>query len=273
TKGFSEAQQPYNTEATFDRDWYNQNSVQANFGVQASKSIRIQPFLRYSKNKGALDNDAFVDELDFDYNAKNLQTGVKNTIGIGKASLNVLYQLNNVERNYLDDSTQSRNGFYKYNQSAYKATEHFAEAFVVYPFSSFRLTAGGDFRSSNTDYQATQISAFGSSKTAQSSDSIKQNQVSVYAALNYIANSFSVEGGGRFNNHSEYGSNFAFNINPSFLINQRVKVFANLSSGYKTPSLYQLFSVYGNKDLEPETSLNLEAGAQVFSKDGRGNLR
>ena len=50
-------------------------------------------------------------------------------------------------------------------------------------------------------------------------------------------------------------------------------MFANVSSGYKTPSLYQLFSVYGNKELTPETSLNLEAGAQVFSKDGRSNLR
>ncbi|RYY00545.1 MAG: TonB-dependent receptor, partial [Gammaproteobacteria bacterium] len=49
--------------------------------------------------------------------------------------------------------------------------------------------------------------------------------------------------------------------------------FANLSSGYKTPSLYQLFSEYGNKELEPETSLNVEAGAQVFTKDGKGNLR
>jgi vitamin B12 transporter len=273
TKGFSEAQQPYSSENVFDRDWYNQNSVQANFGVQASKNVRIQPFLRYSKNKGALDNDAFVDELDFEYHAKNLQTGVKNTIGIGKGQVNVLYQFNKTERNYLDDSTQSRNGFYIYNQSAYKAGEHFAEAFIVYPFNAFRLTAGGDFRSSNTDYDALQRSAFGSSKETQSGDSVKQSQASIYAALNYTANNFSVEGGGRFNHHSEYGSNFAFNLNPSYFIEKRVKVFANVSSGYKTPSLYQLFSVYGNKELKPETSLNLEAGAQVFSNDGKANLR
>jgi vitamin B12 transporter len=181
--------------------------------------------------------------------------------------------LNNVERNYLDDSTVSRNGFYRYNQSAYKAAEHFAEAFVVYPFSSFRLTAGGDFRSSNTDYNAVQVSAFSNTKSAQSGDSVKQSQVSAFAALNYTSNNFSLEGGGRFNNHSEYGSNFAFNINPSYFIERRVKVFANLSSGYKTPSLYQLFSVYGNKELVPETSINLEAGAQIFSKDGKGALR
>ncbi|HEY1022672.1 MAG TPA: TonB-dependent receptor plug domain-containing protein, partial [Flavisolibacter sp.] len=251
TDGFSEAKQPATATQVFDKDWYKQNGIQANMGVQAAKGIRIQPFLRYSKNSGALDNDAFVDERDFEYDAKNLQAGVKNLISIGKAQVNVLYQLNKTRRNYLDDSTQSRNGFYTFSQSAYKATEHFAEAFVVYPFSVFKLTAGGDFRASGTDYSATQISAFGASKAAQSADSVKQTQSSLYAALNFTQDAFSIEGGGRFNHHSEYGSNVAFNINPSVLLNKEVKLFANLSSGYKTPSLYQLFSVYGNKDLKP----------------------
>ncbi|MDQ3278187.1 MAG: TonB-dependent receptor [Bacteroidota bacterium] len=273
TDGFSEAQRPAVVSRAFDNDWYRQNSVQANFGVQAAKNFRIQPFLRYSANSGALDNDAFVDELDFDYRAKNLQTGVKNTIGLGTSQLNVLYQLNKTKRDYLDDSTLSRNGFYKFSQTAYEAIEHFAEAFVVYPFRSFRLTAGSDFRSSHTDYTAYQVSAFGASKTAQSGDSVKQHQTSLYAALNYSQNGFSIEGGGRFNQHSVYGSNFAFNFNPSYLIGSSVKVFANASSGYKTPSLYQLFSVYGNRDLAPETSLNLEGGAQIFLPNNRGAVR
>lgn len=273
TDGFSEAKQPATATQAFDKDWYKQNSLQANIGVQVAKGFRVQPFLRYSKNSGALDNDAFVDERDFEYDATNLQTGVKNSISIGRAQVAVLYQLNKTSRNYLDDSTQSRNGFYRFSQSAYKATEHFAEAFVVYPFSFFKLTAGGDFRSAGTDYSATQISAFGSSKVAQSADSVKQTQSSLYAALNFTKDVFSIEGGGRFNHHSEYGSNVAFNINPSVLLAKEVKLFANLSSGYKTPSLYQLFSVYGNKDLKPETSLNLEGGAQFFFDDGKGQVR
>jgi len=162
TKGFSEAQQPYNAVTKFDRDKYDQNALQANFGVQVAKNFRVQPFIRYSENSGALDNDAFVDELDFNYTTKNLQTGVRNSIGLGKGQANVLYQFNKTDRGYLDDSLQSRNGFYTYNQSAYKAAEHFAEAFVVYPFNSIKFTAGADFRSSNTDYNALQVSPFGS---------------------------------------------------------------------------------------------------------------
>lgn len=281
TKGFSEAQRPSGTAANYDADGFRQHGVQATFGIQASKHFRLQPFLRYSNNKGDLDNGAFIDEKDFSYTGKNLQTGVKNTLEIGKGQLSVLYQFNRTRRNYLDDSIRSRNGYYTFEQSAYKAGEHFAEAFVVYPFRAFRLTAGSDYRSSNTDYQSLTVEppfppyspTATISKSVRSGDSVKQKQVGVYAALNYASGSFAMEGGGRYNHHSEYGRNFAFNVNPSFFLQKRVKVFANLSSGYKTPSLYQLFSEYGNRQLQPETSLNLEGGAQVFSEDKKGNVR
>ncbi|MFN2440848.1 MAG: TonB-dependent receptor plug domain-containing protein, partial [Chitinophagaceae bacterium] len=273
TDGFSEAKQAFNSSALFDRDNYRQNSVQANFGIQANKNIRIQPYLRYNKNKGSLDTDAFTDELDFNYDAKNLQTGVKNIFELGKAQLNVVYQFNKTKRNYLDDSLKSRNGFYIYNQASFDASEHFGEAFLVYPFHSFKLTAGADIRSSEYDYNALQVSPFSTQKTATSGDSINHNQVGVYAALNYNSNAFNIEGGGRFNNHSEYGSNLAFNINPSYAIKNRLKVFSNASSGYKTPSLFQLYSEFGNQKLEPETSLNLEGGVEYFTKNGKANVK
>ena len=281
TDGFSEAQQPAASSTVFDKDNAQQNSVQANFGIQANKDFRLQPFVRYSTNKGSLDQDAFKDELDFTYAAKNFQMGIRNTITLGNTQLNVLYQFNKTKRNYLDDSTQSKNGYYTYNQSAYVANEHFAEAFAVHSFHSLKLTAGADFRSSGTDYNAITVTPpFPPYTTvptidrpAQSGDSVRQDQVGIYAALNFFKNDFNIEGGGRFNHHSEYGSNFAFNINPSYFIEKRIKVFANLSSGYKTPSLYQLFSEYGNKNLKPESSINAEGGLQYFSRDEKLNVR
>ena len=47
----------------------------------------------------------------------------------------------------------------------------------------------------------------------------------------------------------------------------------NASSGYKTPSLYQLFSEYGNRALEPETSLNLEGGVQYLATSQKFTAR
>ena len=272
--GFSEAKQPEGSTAEFDKDGYSQNNVQANFGYKANHQINIQPFIRYSNNNGDLDQDAFTDEKDFTYEAKNLQAGIKNSFRINNSQLNLIYQFQHIQRNYLDDSS-SVNGFYIYNRSQYIAREHFAELIAVITFENFRITAGGDFRRSNTDFEAIQKNIYSQDITmpAYSGDSVQQDQKSLYASLNYNANSFNFEVGGRFNDHSAYGSNFAFNINPSYLINKKLKIYSNISSGYKVPSLYQLFSEYGNKELQPEVSMNIEAGVQYYLSDKRSAIR
>ena len=67
---------------------------------------------------------------------------------------------------------------------------------------------------------------------------------------------FNLELGGRYNNHNKYGSNFTYSFNPSYLINGNVKIFANLSSGFRAPSISELFGPFGaNPNLKPEKSL------------------
>ena len=92
----------------------------------------------------------------------------------------------------------------------------------------------------------------------------------MYAAVNWNDKSgFNLETGGRLNIHSEYGSYAVFNFNPSYFINKKVKLFSNISSAYRTPSLYQLFSEYGNTSLKPEAGITTEAGVQYFSADAK----
>lgn len=275
TDGFSEAKQLAVSPA-YDKDGYRQTGVQANLGLQLSPKYRLQPFFRYATFKSDLDYDAFQDETDFTNQNKNLQLGVRNIIGVGKGSLMAQYQYTHTRRDYLDDSTFiNTTSYYTFSQQQYKAAEHFAEAVLVYPFDKLRLTAGADARISGTDYNALQTYSYTTEASTESygRDSVKQHQVGVYAALNFTEGAFSIESGNRLNFHSEYGSNAAFNLNPSFFIKKRVKVFANASSGYKTPSLYQLFSFYGNRGLQPETSLNLEGGAQVLSNNEKTSFR
>jgi vitamin B12 transporter len=273
--GFSEAKQPATATLPFDNDNFKQNAVQANLGIQATGKLKIQPFLRYSTNTGGLDQDAFVDELDYTYSAKNVETGIRNSLQVGRGQLNVVYQLNNTNRNYIDDSTKSRNGFFIYENTTYKAREHFAEANVVYPFSSLKLTAGTDFRQSNSDYTdiSNNIYSPALTTTKYSGDLVKQQQVGVYAALNYFKNNWNIEAGGRANHHSEYGNNFAYNLNGSWLIEKTLKAFANISSGYRVPSLFQLFSQYGNLQLKPESSINYEGGLQYFVLNNKASVR
>jgi len=268
TRGINEAVNQNNFPNP-DKDGYTQNSAQANIGVQVNKNIRIQPYIRYSKFNGDLDQGAFTDELDYTVIQKSWQAGIRNEFTFGKAKLNVLYNYNYVNRLYIDDSTKSRNGFDIYSRGSYKGSEHFIDAYIPIPLNNkIKLTAGVDFRSSNSDQEFFSVGFYGPFRSRYSKDSLKQNQVGLYAAVNINTNKgFNIEVGDRLNIHSEYGANDVFNLNPSFLINKQVKIFGNLSSAYRTPSLYQLFSEYGNKDLKPESAITAEGGLQYFSID------
>ena len=79
---------------------------------------------------------------------------------------------------------------------------------------------------------------------------------------------FSAEVGGRYNSHSKFGNNFTYSFNPSYLVSNQLKLFLNVSSGFKAPTLNQLMGQYGpNPDLKPEKSQNMEAGVQFFSQN------
>lgn len=259
TDGISEAEQPNTATKSFDKDGFEQNAFQANLGIQASPLVAVKPYIRYSKNKGGYDAGGYTDGENYFFTGENMQAGVRNEFILGSSKLNVLYNYNKVDRSYQQPATAS----------SYKANEHYAEAFTVIPFNKLTLTSGVDFRSSNTDQVSGSVWV-----PNLSSDSVHHKQIGIYSALNFnTGNGFNVEGGGRFNNHSEYGGHFAFNINPSYLIHNQWKVFANLSSGYKTPGLYQLFSNYGNRNLDPENAITWEGGVQFFTKDEKANIR
>ncbi|MBL0145247.1 MAG: TonB-dependent receptor [Chitinophagaceae bacterium] len=264
TKGINEA---VTAASKFDKDGYTQNGLQVNVGVQLTKKIRINPYVRFTNNKGDIDQGAFIDELDYAYTQKSTQAGFKSIMDIGKNKLNILYNYNTINRNYIDDSIKSQNGYDKYSKGKYSGSEHFAETYAIIDMvKNIKLTVGTDFRSSVSNQAYSSIGFYGPNNTKYSDDSLNQNQVGVYATANITPiKNFNIELGNRLNIHSEYGSHYVFNINPSYLIQEKVKLFANVSSGYRTPSLYQLFSEYGNPNLKPEAAVNLEAGFQYFS--------
>ena len=80
---------------------------------------------------------------------------------------------------------------------------------------------------------------------------------------------WNLEFGGRINFHSEYGSNFSFNINPAYRLSNNLRSFVNLYSAYKTPTLYQLFDPFaGNAALTPEQAVVAEGGIEFKTTSG-----
>ncbi len=75
--------------------------------------------------------------------------------------------------------------------------------------------------------------------------------------------------GARWNHHDQYGSNWTFELNPSYRATKHTTLYAAWTGGFNAPSLYRLYApdtyytsgiTRGNKKLKPEKSSTLEAG-------------
>lgn len=249
-----------------DNDGYHQYNLRGEMGFQLSDKLNARIFSNYSHYNADIDAAAFTNDNDFTARNRNVQIGSGLIWKHGKGTLHINYHFNYVDRFYLDDSTD-RPSFSYYSVSNYIGRSHFAEVYENYKWNKFSLLAGIDHRLFNTSQEYNSISMFGPFNT-RLEDTAGMWQTSPYASVIYNHKNLNIELGGRWNHHSVYGNNFTYTFNPSYLIRQRLKIFTNVSSAFKTPTLYQLFDPYiGNTSLDPENSLILEGGVEIYSKN------
>lgn len=79
----------------------------------------------------------------------------------------------------------------------------------------------------------------------------------------------SLNGGVRHDDHSRFGGQTLFAGGGSWALPTGTVLRASYSEGFKAPSLYQLFSEYGNRALNPERATGWEAGAEQRFLAGR----
>jgi vitamin B12 transporter len=141
---------------------------------------------------------------------------------------------------------------------------HVAEIYAnITASEKLSFIAGTDLRSQKTDQYYLSISDFGPFESKLSEDSANIKVYSAYASAFFNSgNGFFMEAGGRWNNHSMYGNNFTYSLNPSF-VKGRWKIFVNIASAFKAPTLYQLYdAMSGEPGLNPEKSTSFEGGLQ-----------
>jgi vitamin B12 transporter len=267
TKGFSAAYDSTGTK-NYDNDKYNGTVISTNLKYAISEAFSLKAFAQSSTYKNSIDAGIFSDEKDFTVNNVNTIAGTGFTFKKSIVSLVVNYQYSDIKRNYINDSID-KPGFSKYVTDDYFGKNQFAEMYAnINLGGGFSLLQGADFRFNNMNSKYYSLSSFGPF-TSITKDSV-QSQTSAYASLFYKTknNKFTMEVGGRLNVHSRYGFNNTYTINPSYQFNKNFRTFASLSTGYKAPSLYQLYSSYGNLNLKAEESKNYEIGIQHNSKYG-----
>lgn len=248
----------------FDKDGYHQYILQAKLGIKITDKLLWNVFGNYSCYKADVDGAAFTDDKDFFIRNKNTQLGSGIQWKHPNGELHFNYQYNYVQRYYLDDSTD-RSSFAYFSRTTYTGRTHFAELYDNYQWRHVSILAGIDYRFYNSDQVYNSVSIFGPYNTELNDSLARMWQLSPYVSLVYNNGRANIETGSRINHHSVYGNNYTYTFNPSYLIQQKVKLFANISSAFKTPSLYQLFDPYsGNKNLDPEKTNILEGGFEIY---------
>ena len=260
-KGFSSAYDSTGTKG-FDNDKYNGDVSNASIQYQLSNEISFKTFVQYSRYKTSLDAGAFTDEKDYTVNNKSLITGAGFHYQKNNINLTGNYQYSENKRNYFNDSIDVP-GFSKFSTDDYFSKSQFAEVFSRIGLSkNFTLLQGADYRYSSFHSRYFSLSSFG--PFTSSFKDTSHSQASLYTSLLYHAlnENLNIELGGRLNVHSRYGSNSTYTFNPSYNIDEHYRIFGSIATGFKAPTLYQLYSSSGNLDLKPEKSKTYEIGFQ-----------
>lgn len=246
----------------YDKDGFRQHIVNGRYSVPLSSKLTWDTWGTFAHYFTDLDAGAFIDEKDYTVKSDNVQAGTGLQYVHSGGRLHFNYHFNYLEREYKDDSGYQASPFTSFSRQRYIGRTHYAELYDNWGRGPWQWLAGADLRFSNTSQYYYSLGSFGPYDPGPWQGNM--TQVAPYFSAIYKYRALTTEAGGRFNVHSRYGNNFTFSFNPSLLLPHGLKIFGNLYSAFKAPTLYQLFDPSaGNKDLTPEKSTIAEAGVAV----------
>lgn len=268
TKGFSAAHEKYgNTE----KDGHRNTSFSGRVGFTPLEPMEIDLILRYMNSQTDLDQGGGAGKDDPNYGQDHKQLFLK-----AQAKLNLFdkfweqklgFSYAEHKREYRDEKDalhpfDSSKG--SYDGSTWKLDwQH-----NLFLHQTNTLTAGVEYEEEKgkSDYSSESMWGPYSSVFPEKSASIKafylQDKISLY-------DSFFATLGIRVDDHSRFGSKTTFRIAPAYLIKKTgTKIKATYGTGFKAPTLYQLFAPatawgpIGNENLKPEKSVGWDIGIE-----------
>jgi vitamin B12 transporter len=258
TDGFSSAKI---AKGESEADGFKQQSWGLKWGRDMGKMGNLDFSYSSQLYQGNLDNGPFVDDRDFTSKASShsfrAQYEVKNW------TVRAFQDL--IHREFKNDSTNvAANAFSTFSLSNYVGLNQGFESFVkILVKENATLLIGSEFRRQKTDQSDLSISEYGPYISPGLTEKQKTQQIlGTYFTFQQSWGKFGYEVGTRWNSQSTFGNYFTYNFNPYWAISQTAKLFGNYYTSFKTPSIYQLASPYGNLNLQPEQGETFEVGAE-----------
>ncbi|WPR73038.1 TonB-dependent receptor plug domain-containing protein [Flavobacterium sp. NG2] len=251
----------------FEDDLFQRVNSVVKLGFTPTKKLSLDFSANYDRIKNEFDD--VYDNFNNPDSPVNVSTSEQFRLGFSpkykynKGELVLNSSFNMIERGYNVFNSRTK----KVDPSEYKSRNVNVDAFNKYQFcKQFFAVLGSQFQFQEMNSQTVYGSIAG--------EMAKFNTVDPYFTAVYNSDfGLNVNLGGRYNIHSVYGEHLVYNINPSFSFSDLpLKLLASYSTAYITPSLYQLYSPYGNLDLTPEENSTVEAGFEVSLLDKKLTL-
>lgn len=257
TKGISQIAPP-NSTIHYEEDPFSRLNYLAKIGYRVTNQLTLDFFGNYDKitndYDGGFDNTGTSDTNLNKTSSKQFRLGFSPKYKYEKGEFVLNSSFNKLVRSYDELDTYSNSvGF-----SQYESRSVNVDGFNKYEVSpSFFLVSGVQYQF----HDANSVTPYGSS----AKEGTKFNMVDPYIIGVYSSSfGFNLNAGARWNSHSAYGNQLVYNVNPSFDFKSLpLKIISSYSTAFVTPSLYQLYSQYGNSKLTPEKNSTAEIGFET----------
>ncbi|MBI4396669.1 MAG: TonB-dependent receptor [Elusimicrobia bacterium] len=254
-----------------ERDGYGSSSLSGRVGLASAENWGVDVVSRYASARSQIDstND------DPNYNVDNRQLFLRTEGRLGlrdgfwkqKAGVSITDHDRDFENpvDTLNPSSSSRDS---YDSRILKAD--WQSDLRLHPANT--LTTGVETERESAEINNDSVSAFGpysskfTDKVARTNGYYAQDQIR-------LGESFFATLGGRLDDHDRFGSAATYRVTSAYWFHPSATKFkATYGTGFKAPSLFQLYSSFGNNTLDPEESVGWDAGVEQQIAGGRGSL-
>ncbi|OGU37416.1 MAG: hypothetical protein A2315_16185 [Ignavibacteria bacterium RIFOXYB2_FULL_35_12] len=264
SEGFSAASERY---GNFEKDGYVKDNISARFGYDFAETAEINVFMKYNNSKSDYDQfgGKFGDDPTyvFDQEEFSFRSECKLHLFEGKWKQKIGASIFRNIRKYNFDVSEYNSASSRSSYDGRKIKFDWQNNFNL--IENHLFTFGLETEKEETVSEYYYFSTFFNSVSLFPQKESNTFGIYLQDQFKYGQNTFG-SAGIRVDKHNKFGSAFTFRLAPAYIIWETgTKLKATLGSGFKTPSLFNLYDpAFGNPDIKPEKSVGFDAGIEQF---------
>lgn len=246
-----------------EHDGYQRTALNSRFGITPSKNLNIDLMLNYLRSRSDMDIGGGTNLDDSNYYQRSEQITFRTQADL---SLFDEFWIQKLGVSFNDLNRGTNNGFDAAHPSDMEKSNYHGQSVKVdwqhllNLHKTNTLTFGLERKEENakSDYYSESIwgpySSVWNERHASNTGGYIQDRISLW-------DRWFTTLGVRVDSHSRFGKEATYRFTSAYTVKQTGTTFkGSYGTGFKAPSLYQLYSDYGNANLKPEKSTGWDAG-------------